>query len=38
MQRGGARQQVEGLEDEPDLTVSDRRQLVVVELADFRAA
>ena len=29
---GGARQQVEGLEDEADLAVADRGQLVVVHL------
>ena len=34
VQRGGARQQVEGLEDEADLLVADARQLVVVQLAD----
>ena len=33
VQRGGARQQVEGLEDEADLAVADRGQLVVVHLA-----
>ena len=33
VQRAGARQQVEGLEDEADLFVADARQLVVVHLA-----
>jgi hypothetical protein len=32
VERGRARQQVEGLEDEPDLLVPDARQLVVVHL------
>ena len=35
MERGGARQQVEGLEDEPDLLVANASQLVVVHLADL---
>ena len=34
VQRSGARQQVEGLEDEADLTVADARQLIVVQVAD----
>src|ERR1017187_2170328 len=34
VQRGGAGQQVEGLEDEADLPVADARQLVVGHLAD----
>ena len=34
MQRGGARQQVEGLEDESDFLVADAGELVVVEFAD----
>jgi hypothetical protein len=34
VQRGGAGQQVEGLEDEADLLVADARQLVVVQFAD----
>ena len=34
VQRGGAGQQVEGLEDEADFLVADARQLVVVEFAD----
>src|ERR1039457_2989744 len=34
VQGGGAGQQVEGLEDETDLTVADARQLVVGHLAD----
>ncbi len=34
VQRRGARQQVEGLEDEANLLVADARQLVIVELAD----
>jgi len=34
VQRGGAGQQVEGLEDEADLLVADARQLVVVHVAD----
>ena len=34
LQRGGAREQVEGLEDEADLLVADRRQLVVVHRLD----
>ena len=34
VQRGGAGQQVEGLEDEADLLVADAGQLVVVQLAD----
>ena len=34
VQRGGAGQQIEGLEDEADLLVADARQLVVVQLAD----
>ena len=34
VQRGGAGQQVEGLEDEADLLVADAGELVVVELAD----
>ena len=38
VQRGGARQQVEGLEDEADLAVADRGQLVVVHLGDDLAA
>ena len=37
VQRGRARQQVEGLEDETDLLVADARQLVVVHLADLFA-
>ena len=37
VQRRGARQQVEGLEDEADLLVADARQLVVVHLADLLA-
>ena len=36
-QRVGARQQVEGLEDEADLLVADLRQLVVVHLAHLDA-
>ena len=35
---GGARQQVEGLEDEADLAVADLRQLVVAHLRDHLAA
>ena len=38
VQGAGARQQVEGLEDEADLAVADRRQLVVVHLRDDLAA
>ena len=38
VQRAGARQQVEGLEDEADLAVAHRRQLVVVHLRDDLAA
>ena len=38
MERGRARQQVEGLEDEADLAVADRGQLVVVHLRDDLAA
>ena len=34
MQRGGAGEQVEGLEDEADLLVADAGQLIVVELGD----
>ena len=34
VQRGGAGQQVEGLEDEPDLLVADPGQLVVAQLRD----
>jgi len=34
VQRGGAGQQVERLEDEADLLVADARQLVVVHVAD----
>jgi hypothetical protein len=37
VERRGARQQVEGLEDEPDLLVADARQLVVVHQAHFVA-
>ena len=37
VQRRRARQQVEGLEDEPDLLVPDPGQLVVVHLADLLA-
>src|SRR2546422_902854 len=36
VERGGARQQVEGLEDEPDFLVADARQLVVGEVAHFQ--
>jgi len=35
--RGGARQQVESLEHEPDLAVANRRQLVVREVGDVTA-
>jgi hypothetical protein len=35
MERRGARQQVEGLEDEPDFFVADPRQFVVIHLADL---
>ena len=34
MQRGGARKQVEGLEDEADFLVADAGQLIVVKFAD----
>ena len=34
VQRGGARKQIECLEDEADFLVADARQLVVVEFAD----
>jgi hypothetical protein len=37
VQRRGARQQVERLEDEADVLVADARQLVVVEAGDGRA-
>ena len=37
MQRRGARQQVERLEDEADFLVADARQLVVVHVADVLA-
>jgi hypothetical protein len=37
VERRGARQQVEGLEDEPDLLVADARQLVVVHRAHLLA-
>ena len=35
VERGRAREEVEGLEDEPNLLVADARQLVVVHLADL---
>src|SRR3989441_1172708 len=37
VERGGTRQQVEGLEHEPDLLVADARQLVVGQVAHFQA-
>ena len=37
VQRGGAGEQVEGLEDEADLLVADAGELVVVELGDVVA-
>ena len=37
MQRGGAGEEVEGLEDEADLLVANAGELVVVELGDVVA-
>ena len=37
VERGGAGEQVEGLEDEADLLVADAGELVVVELGDVVA-
>ena len=37
MERGGAGEEIEGLEDEADLVVADAGQLVVVELGDVVA-